>query len=64
MMKITETIERECCDFRHDIKPYKGVVKSNAKYKFCVHCGQIFESVRECDPAGSMETSWEKKVMP
>lgn len=48
-MKITETIERDCCQFA-DLKPYKGQVEKGSKErsrKFCVHCGQQWEWTRE-----------------
>lgn len=36
-MKITEKIERECCQKR-DLK----TVENNPKLAFCVHCGQLW----------------------
>ena len=46
-MKITETIERECCHPQHDLRDYKGVnvdknTIRNLKGKFCVYCGQVW----------------------
>lgn len=56
-MKITETIERECCQ-RQDLKPYRGVMHESLKRhcpKFCVHCGQVWMEDSEMGPAGSNE---------
>lgn len=44
-MKITETIERECCQ-PQDLKPYLGKADSKG-VKFCVHCGQARRSGHE-----------------
>ena len=57
-MKITETIERECCQPR-DLKPYLGKVSFNRdqwRPQFCVHCGQIHVCTREMDASGNMDT--------
>ena len=50
-MKITETIERECCQ-PQDMRPYKGDCTDknwmrNIKPLFCIHCGQIWERVKD-----------------
>lgn len=67
-MKITETIERECCDERlGDLRPYRGSavrkvdksvvpeMDSRGIFKFCVHCGQIYRKTRQTDAAGGSE---------
>jgi len=61
-MKITERIERDCCDLRMDLKPYKGIVgdQDRSEYRFCVHCGQIWVAGRYTDAAGSRSTKWDK----
>lgn len=42
-MKITETIERECCQSK-DLKPmagvYQRIIGMGPTWKFCVHCGR------------------------
>lgn len=46
-MKITETVERECCEPK-DLKKYHGVLKSahpEADLFFCVHCGEIWDLI-------------------
>jgi hypothetical protein len=56
-MRIKETIERECCDFRLDLRraPAYG-----PDYRFCVHCGQIWKRRRILDAAGGWEDVWQK----
>ncbi len=57
-MKITETIERECCHPQHDLKLYQGIaIKGERNPKFCVHCGQIWIWTRR---AGEMDGGYEK----
>lgn len=62
-MKITETIERQCCDFQKDLKAYKGIPSKGLKnfmvYSplFCIHCGQIWVNYR-C--TGEMDSGYEK----
>ena len=67
-MKISETIERQCCEHQ-DFKPYKGLVDETKegyimikthKPVFCKHCGQVWIHTREMGLAGSMDTSMEK----
>jgi hypothetical protein len=44
-MKITETITRDCCNKRTDLKKYNGGLGNeikNHQFRFCVHCGQIW----------------------
>jgi hypothetical protein len=59
-MIIKETIERECCDFRKDLKFSSVYSSKGKKLQFCVHCGQLWVWVRQMDPAGSMEDTLEK----
>jgi hypothetical protein len=65
-VKITETIERECCQ-REDLKPYPGQPSSNQrywgaqKYVFCKHCGRAHEAVSSTDAAGSRD--WEYRPL-
>lgn len=44
IMKIQETIERDCCQSR-DLKPLPGSAKIGMdwKYKFCIYCGRHHE---------------------
>lgn len=46
-MKITETIERECCVRDKDFLIYQGTYDTieqgtKARVEFCCHCGQIW----------------------
>lgn len=44
-MKITETIERECCQQR-DMKDYGGMwidMNTTCMFSFCIHCGQLYK---------------------
>lgn len=61
-MKITETIERECCDHRKDLIVYKGLLSGRYidKPRFCKHCGQVWQFVRYTDAAGRMDERWVK----
>lgn len=64
-MKIKETIERECCQAA-DMKPYRGLVGrglSLCNPRVCVHCGQVWFTVREMGPAGSTEPIQVKGVV-
>lgn len=46
-MKITENIERECCQFK-DLIPIQGspAIGTNAKFMSCKFCGKIFRFQR------------------
>lgn len=61
-MKIQETIERDCCS-PDDLKPYLPEVSPKVsrghKYKFCVHCGQLWKWERS---PGEMDYGWEKAI--
>ncbi len=67
-MKITETIERECCDERKgDLQPYMGAAEFDGKraFFFCIHCGQVWVEDRRMDAAGGSETYLRKiRVVP
>ena len=55
-IKISETVERWCCNGSKDLKEYRGKqARKEDEYRFCIHCGQIFVWSRRMDPAGSME---------
>jgi hypothetical protein len=59
-MKITETVERDCCATK-DLRPYSGMVCSKSRENtcspllFCKHCGQVWVRARRTDAAGSAE---------
>lgn len=41
-MKISEAVERECCQVE-DMRKYQGTPIPGASHpRFCVHCGQLF----------------------
>lgn len=62
-MKVTETVQRECCQPR-DLKPVEGTPRRgrDAEYVFCVHCGKWHEYDSFMDAAGSRD--WRYKPMP
>lgn len=65
-MKVKETIERECCNPRKDLKPYKGATNADSRCsnpQFCIHCGQLWVDDRVMDAAGSMDTVLKKVVL-
>jgi len=53
-VKITETIDRWCCEPK-DLKKYKGEGPKTVEL-FCQYCGQQFGSERYMDAAGSSDT--------
>jgi len=57
-IKITETIERFCCEPK-DLKKYEGAHNDeepkNVKW-FCQYCGQLWENHTYTDAAGSRDT--------
>jgi hypothetical protein len=58
-MKITETIERDCCHPNKDLIPIKFrkvVYPSGPQDRYCIHCGRRWEYVRK---AGEMDYGWE-----
>lgn len=60
-MKITETIERNCCQWSRDMlkyhgKPPKNYPKDHSIW-FCTHCGQLWHSHRS---PGEMDYGLEK----
>ena len=60
-MKITETIERDCCA-KDDMLPVDGFV---GKLKFCTYCGQIWKwkYIGIESPGNSAEYQWRKVDM-
>lgn len=55
-IKITETMERDCCE-RVDLKEYKGRDnRIHEKLYFCKHCGQYWYYEKYTDAAGSSDT--------
>ena len=66
-MKITETIERDCCAPGKDLIAYKGVRNNQTvrnTYMFCKYCGQIWEHERYTDAAGSTDARLVKVFLP
>jgi hypothetical protein len=62
-VKITETVDRECCHPTRDLKLYQGLRfkdAGNRKYHFCVHCGQFWTWNRA---AGEMDGGLEKVMV-
>jgi len=57
-MKVKETIVRDCCQ-PQDFKAYRGIVLGKSKYKFCVHCGQVYLETSSLDPMGNREYGWD-----
>jgi hypothetical protein len=51
---IVESVSRECCDERKDLKPLFGT----GSMKFCVHCGAYFYLDSRNDAAGGQEKYW------
>lgn len=44
-MKVTETVTRDCCNPRADLKKYNGTLGDQIQshqFRFCVHCGQLW----------------------
>lgn len=62
-MKISETIERECCAHK-DLIEYKGKRNQSNEYPpklhFCKYCGQLWYATREMDASGGSETVVER----
>jgi hypothetical protein len=67
-MKITETIERECCKWPDDLKDYFGkrpegfpsAGGSKGKIWFCKHCGQLWHMDRAL---GEMDYGLEQLII-
>lgn len=58
MLKIKETITRDCCQ-RVDLKKYRGHRKDDSRLlnlQFCIHCGQLWYESSLMDVAGGKET--------
>ena len=61
-MKITETIERECC---HPKDLIKMLSKDVYNYRFCKYCGRHFTEESIGHPSGNgYETVWSKIKFP
>jgi hypothetical protein len=65
-MKITETIQRECCDLRKDLKPIQGTprIGNDHKYLFCIHCGRHHVGNSERDAAGGVDWVYRRVEAP
>ena len=63
-IKISETIERDCCQVQ-DLMAYQGLQKRPTdKYKVCKHCGQTFVYDRCRDGgAGGVDHYWREIVL-
>ena len=65
IMKITETIERSCCQ-KKDLLKYNGILRlehaniNRLLFKFCIHCGQIWYESSKMGPAGGVDPTLEK----
>ena len=65
-MKITETVERHCCQTR-DFKPLEGTPKSatgDPEWVFCVHCGRRHRYDAMRDEAGCSYWEYIPTEMP
>lgn len=65
-VKITETITRECCDVRKDLKPVIGAGKINNTIPivvYCVHCGARWYHRTVMDAAGSTDWEYRKEAV-
>lgn len=64
-MKITETINRDCCQQR-DLRPVEGTkrIHGHDEFMFCVHCGRYHEAYRVSDAAGGYDTEYRKCAPP
>lgn len=60
-MKIKETIERECCQYK-DLKPVLGSKQWGINYDlmFCIHCGARHLYTTFMDAAGSRDWEYRK----
>lgn len=65
LLKIKETVERECCQTR-DLRPIHGspIVGRIPKYMFCVHCGRQHEMHTFTDAAGSSDWEYRPRLNP
>lgn len=62
-MKITETIERQCCTPK-DLKPVEGCQKwaRIPDLVFCIHCGARHRHHTFMDAAGSRDWEYRKVI--
>lgn len=51
-MKITETVERQCCDPRKDLETIRGHPRGRI-FLFCKHCGRHWEDHGSLTPEGN-----------
>jgi hypothetical protein len=65
-MIIKETIERECCDVRKDLKPIFNSPKIGRfpEVMFCIHCGSYFRYYTFTDAAGASDWDYRKLAIP
>ena len=64
-MKITETIERNCCDRVKDLVRMNNDKGQKVDYCFCKHCGRHFTLKSQLDASGSSrEYFWEPLKWP
>ena len=62
-MKISETIERDCCQYS-DLKEYCGEYTASVRdFKFCQYCGQLWTTEQEQDPSGNRSNAVQIKVV-
>jgi hypothetical protein len=62
IMKIKETIERQCCQSQ-DLRKYCGereLLVDRFDPIFCIYCGQIWVHDKEMGPAGSYDPCLKK----
>lgn len=61
-MKIKETIERFCCQYR-DLKAVEGshLIGRDVEFKFCIHCGARHKYTGFMDAAGSRDWEYRKE---
>jgi len=60
-MKVTETIERECCE-KADRRPYRGLrglYLLREKMEFCIHCGQLWSKTLFTQDGHETYFAWE-----
>ena len=64
-MKIKETIERECCEWK-DLRPVQGCDKIGTQLEimFCIHCGAYHRYNSYMNAAGSTDWQYKKIVLP
>lgn len=60
-MKITETIERECCETKDFIR-YEGILRTSSidPIFFCRHCGELWIPERHVVVGDGSALKWER----